>query len=138
VVAELEALAARYQRGLDDLLLEWPPVLMADLDLRLLLPRPEVAGGEVCWPQLQRPDVAALRRELRRLVVVWHDEAVRAGTTDLAELERVLRARQTAWETTPHPFIGGRTPEDRVREQVRELEARLAAEMPLMPMPWAR
>ncbi|HEU0013242.1 MAG TPA: SEC-C domain-containing protein [Longimicrobium sp.] len=126
VVAELEQMVRDDGGPMDSLLISWAPRLMKDLDGRLLLPRAEVADGDLDWPPIQIPDVAVLRRELRRRVLLWHDEAVRAGTTDPADLGAELRRRQTEWETAPHPVAGGQTPEDRVRENLRELEETFA------------
>jgi hypothetical protein len=55
-------------------------------------------------------EVAQLREELQRRWLLWYDELVRGGITDLVDLEDALLARQRAWETTPHPQVGNRTP----------------------------
>lgn len=116
VLDELEQVAAR-AREMDEPLEQTLRVLSYDvyddLDARSMLP---ASRG---WPDLMSPEVAQLRAELQRRWLAWYDELVRGGTTDFGELEDVLLARQRAWETTPHPRVGGRTPVDVIVDYVR-------------------
>jgi hypothetical protein len=86
-----------------------------DLDLRAMLHKRERIGGLVHWPDMMSGEVAQLDRELQRRWLLWYDEAVRTGITDLGELEEVLAARQLAWEHAPHPSHEGQTPAEVVR-----------------------
>lgn len=92
------------------------PELWDDLDSRAMRHDRTVPGTEDGWPGLMSVDVATARHELQRRWLVWYDEAVRAGTTDVDELREVLLARQRAWEQVPRPELGGRTPIQAVRE----------------------
>jgi hypothetical protein len=107
VLDELERIAAR-AREMDEPLEDTLRILSYDVyddvDIRAMLPS---SDG---WPDLMNIDVARLRHELQRRWLLWYDELVRSGMTDLVELEDVLLARQREWETTPHPRVGDRTP----------------------------
>ncbi|HYR06321.1 MAG TPA: SEC-C domain-containing protein [Longimicrobium sp.] len=107
VLDELERIAARAQamdEPLEDTLRILSYDVYDDLDIRLMLPS---SRG---WPDMMSLEVAKLREELQRRWLLWYDELVRGGMTNLADLEDELLARQRAWETTPHPQVGGRTP----------------------------
>lgn len=88
-----------------------------DLDSRMMLHKRDV-NGCVGWPDGMSPEVAILDRELQRRWLLWYDEEVRGGTTDLFDLEEVLIDRQVTWENTLHPALDGWTPADIVRAWV--------------------
>lgn len=90
-----------------------------DLEIRVMTHDRMALGGRVHWPDIMSPEVALLDRELQRRWLLWYDEAVREGITELGELEEVLTARQLAWENTPHPAHEGRTPAEEVRAYLR-------------------
>ena len=71
------------------------------------------------WPDAANLELAQLRDELQRRWLMWYDELVRGGVTDFGALEDALLARQRAWEGTPHPRVGGRTPIEVITDQVR-------------------
>ncbi len=114
VLDELDGIAAR-GRQLGEPLEETLRILSFeiydDLDVRTMLP--DSQG----WPDMMNLEVAQLRDELQRRWLLWYDELVRAGVTDVADLEDALLDRQRAWEATPHPRVGGRTPAEVVAEQ---------------------
>jgi SEC-C motif len=88
---------------------EWRAEVGFDLMQRLLLHSPSFPPG---GPSLMTPDVARLEAELQRRWLIWRDEEVRAGTVAPGALRAALGARQAAWEETPHPGFGGRTPRE--------------------------
>jgi hypothetical protein len=113
VLDELERIVARGQEvgePLEDTLRTLSFDVYDDLDIRGMLPS---SDG---WPDGMSLEVARLREELQRRWLLWYDELVRGGITDLGELEDELLARQHAWETTPHPKVGNRTPAQVVAE----------------------
>jgi hypothetical protein len=81
-----------------------------DLDVREMLHKRDARGGRVHWPDMMNAEVAMLDRELQRRWLLWYDEEVRAGTTNMDELGEILADRQRTWENTPHPALEGRTP----------------------------
>jgi hypothetical protein len=120
VLDELERIAARAQEmdePLEDTLRILSYDVYDDLENRALLPDDDIPGVPGGWPDMMSPEVAQLREELQRRWLLWYDELVRGGTTSLVDLEDELLARQRAWETTPHPRVGGRTPAEVVAER---------------------
>ncbi|HYW14499.1 MAG TPA: SEC-C domain-containing protein [Longimicrobium sp.] len=77
-----------------------------DLDDREMLHQRDADGGRVHWPDMMNGEVAMLDRELQRRWLLWYDEEVRAGTTGIGELGKILAGRQRTWETTTHPALG--------------------------------
>lgn len=116
VLDELEQIAER-ARQMDEPLKETLRILSYeiydDLDSRAMLPS---SDG---WPDAANLELAQLRDELQRRWLMWYDELVRGGVTDFDALEDALLARQRAWEGTPHPRVGGRTPIEVIEDQVR-------------------
>jgi hypothetical protein len=104
----------------DEEVKEWRARLWEDLDARVMLHDRELPGTMGGWPTLLTPELSRLRSEVQRRWLIWYDEAVRGGTTDLAELSETLSLRQRGWENTPHPYLGGRTPRQAVSDHERE------------------
>lgn len=102
----------------DDGVGEWRAELYAELDARVMLHDPGL-GRAARWGSTMGLEEAALEAELGRLWLLWRDEEVRAGRTDPEEVRAALVRRQRAWETSPHPARGGRTPEQVVRAERR-------------------
>jgi hypothetical protein len=113
VLEELEEIEAR-AREQDEPLEDTLKILSYDiydyLDTRVLLPLREIHGVPEGWPELMSLDIAQLRMELQRRWLLWFEEIVRDGEIDHAVLEDDLETLQRAWENTPHPRVGGRTP----------------------------
>jgi hypothetical protein len=97
----------------DEDIAAWQQLRFDEMELRLLTPALELAGVGV-WGPLMGPDEAGLHRELGRRWLLWRDELVAAGTTDLPALGSALAERQRAWETSPHPALDGRTPAEAI------------------------
>jgi hypothetical protein len=66
------------------------------------------------------PTQARLQHEMHRRWLLWRDEEIRSGRTAPKELTGVLEARQRAWKTSPHPALGGKSPQQAVRAERRE------------------
>jgi hypothetical protein len=107
--------------------MDWRSELWDDLEQRVMFPDFGLPGTRQGWPGLMNGEVARLREELQRLWLIWYDEVVRAGTREPGAVREALAARQRAWESAPHPGLGGRTP----RDAVLELEANPPAPNPL-------
>jgi hypothetical protein len=101
----------------------WRSAFWGDVDARVMQPDRDLPGTRAGWPPVMDPDVARLRNELARRWLIWYDEAVRMGVTDLDVLWEVLAGRQRGWENTPNPAVGGRTP----RQVVAEFEEQAIA-----------
>ena len=104
----------------DDDVQDWRGALWQDLDARAMLHDRELPGTEAGWPATMNTDIALLHAELQRRWLLWYDEAVSGGVTDLDLLYDTLAQRQRGWENTPHPEVGGRTPRQVVAEYERE------------------
>lgn len=118
VLAELDEIA----EGVDDVrdvLDAAGGYLMEDIDQRLFGPALSVPGLERGWMTRAGP-AATLWPELQRRWLIWYDEAVRSGITDLGDLHDVLVGRQRQWENTPHPALGGQTPKRVLSDAERE------------------
>jgi hypothetical protein len=100
---------------------EWPAAFWIDAGLRGFVPDRELPGTGG-WPVLMTGDVAVAREILNRHWLLWYDELVRAGLTDLDLLWQALARRQHAWEKEPLAELGGRTPRDVVRDQEGEAD----------------
>ena len=100
---------------------EWTGAFWDDADDRGFIPDLELPGTGG-WPFMMTGDVALARETLRRLWLLWYDELVRGGLTELDLLWEALARRQHAWETQPLAELGGRTPQEVVREQERAEE----------------
>lgn len=125
VLAELDEVARRSEEDGSPLFTTLEALgyeVYDDLELRVMAHDRMALGGRVHWPDLMSPDVAMLDRELQRRWLLWYDEAVREGITELGELEEVLTARQLAWENTPHRAHEGRTPAEVVNAYLRSEE----------------
>ncbi|HYH78689.1 MAG TPA: SEC-C metal-binding domain-containing protein, partial [Longimicrobium sp.] len=81
----------------------WGAELWEDLIARVMRHDEELPGTRDGWPGMMNVEVAMARHELQRRWLIWYDEAVRAGTTDLGELRDVLVERQRAWEDVRRP-----------------------------------
>jgi SEC-C motif len=81
-----------------------------DLYVRVMLFERDGEAGTTEWPTMMSPPVAKLEYELQRRWLLWYDELVGTGVTELDELEAALLARQAAWENEPHPDLDGQTP----------------------------
>ncbi|HEX6749228.1 MAG TPA: SEC-C domain-containing protein [Longimicrobium sp.] len=101
---------------------EWRGMFFGDLDDRMMLPDRDLPGTEHGWPAMMNAEIAHLHNELQRRWLIWYDEAVRGGVTDLEELYVTLALRQRGWENTPHPQVGGRTPRQVVAAYEQEQE----------------
>jgi hypothetical protein len=101
---------------------EWTGVFWDDADFRGFVPDSELPGTGG-WPIMMNGDVAIARETLRRTWLLWYDELVRAGLTELDLLWEALARRQHAWEKQPLAELGGRTPREVVRGQEEELGA---------------
>jgi hypothetical protein len=97
---------------------EWPGAFWTDANLRGFVPDRELPGTGG-WPVMMSGDVAVARETLNRQWLLWYDELVRAGLTELDLLWQALARRQHAWEKQPLAELGGRTPRDVVRDQER-------------------
>jgi hypothetical protein len=104
----------------DEEVREWRTEFWEDVDHRVMLHDRDLPGTGEGWPVMMNPEVARLSTELQRLWLIWYDQAVRGGTTDLEELFETLSLRQRGWENTPHPALHGRTPRQAVIELERE------------------
>ncbi|HEX8318165.1 SEC-C domain-containing protein [Longimicrobium sp.] len=118
VLAELDEIA----HGVDDV----RDVLDAaggyaeeDYERRLFIPAPTVPGLTRGWTSMAGA-AAARWQELQRRWLIWYDEAVRSGITDLGDLHDVLVGRQRQWENTPHPDLGGQSPKRVLSDFERE------------------
>jgi len=105
----------------DEEVKEWRAALWEDLFHRVMLHDRDLPGTAEGWPTLLTPELSRLRSEVQRRWLLWYDEAVRGGTTDLEELLETLSLRQRGWENTPHPRLGGRTPRQAVIEHERDV-----------------
>lgn len=122
MLSELDALGAEGRaagRPLEEVLDALEGEVYGDLDARGMMHDPDLPGSSRGWPPIMDLEVAALEHELQRRWLLWYDEAVRGGVDDYDDLRQVLLARQRAWEGTPHPDVGGRTPAEVVREYCR-------------------
>lgn len=119
-LAELESRGRALGEPLEGTLAAMREDLEDYLNLRAMLPSDELPGvPDGRWPEFMGGDVPYLREELRRRWLLWYDELVRGGTTDFNELKDVLVDRQRAWELTPHPRVGGRTPRQVIEDYVQ-------------------
>jgi hypothetical protein len=114
---EIQSRAMEQDERLEDTLKILSYDLYPYLDSRVLIPLHEIPGVPGGWPVLMSLEIAQLRRELERRWLLWFDEMVRGGEVDHAVLEDALERRQRAWENTPHPGVGGRTPAEVVAER---------------------
>lgn len=94
-----------------------------DLGLHVLLPDDRLGSGDL-WGFTMGPTEAELHHELERRWLLWRDEAIRAGTAEPAAVFEAATERQHAWETSPHPGLGGRTPCQAILTERQEREAR--------------
>jgi hypothetical protein len=100
----------------------WQTDLLGDLAARALVHSPFLGDGEQ-WGGIMGPTQAMLEHELQRRWLLWRDEEVRAGHTGPDAVLQALARRQRAWETEPHPELGGATPLDAIRAERRERSA---------------
>lgn len=107
--------------------------LYADLARRALVFDAAVPGTRLGWSLPFHEEMTQLRDQLRRQWLVWHDEVVRAGTTDTETVREILLRRQREWENTPHPACDGRTPRQVVVDAHRQVRERLEELRPLLP-----
>ncbi|MFL5542629.1 MAG: hypothetical protein ACJ8J0_26835, partial [Longimicrobiaceae bacterium] len=127
VLNEIPAVLAHVGFGPDDAWwdqpgAEWAAAFWDDADLRGFMPDLDLPGTDG-WPFMMNGDVAVAREMLRRHWLLWYDELVRAGLTELDLLREALAKRQHAWEKEPLAELGGRTPREVVRAQEEELRA---------------
>ena len=129
VLGELDALVELLKEGdVREVLANQSSGLHADLAQRALLFESTIPGTALGWSLPFHEETMRLRDELRRQWLIWHDEVVRAGTTDTGSVRELLVARQREWENTPHLACGGRTPrqvvvdaDSVVRERMEDL-----------------
>ncbi len=106
--------------------LELGPGSLHDVVDRLLVPDSGL-GEDDTWGILQGLTEAELNDELDRRWLLWRDELIRAGTDRPGLLAGALVERQSAWETTPHPDLGGRTPVEAIQAERRARQERSGA-----------
>jgi hypothetical protein len=92
-----------------------------ELYARMLLPSCGL-GEDEAWGETMGRTEMLLQRELLRRWLLWRDEEIRSGRTQPRELLGVLEARQRAWESSPHPALGGKSPLQAIRAERRERE----------------
>lgn len=86
----------------------WQGELYADLDERAMLPVRGLADiGE--WGGSMGADEAQLHARLEREWLIWRDELIRSGTTNVSAVRAELVLRQHEWERRPRPESGGRS-----------------------------
>lgn len=100
----------------------WQAELLGDLAARALVHSPFLGDGEQ-WGEVMGPTEAMLEHQLQRRWLLWRDEEVRAGLTSPDAVVQALARRQRAWETEPHPGLGGATPLDTILAERRERSA---------------
>lgn len=98
---------------------DWQAELYDDLEARVMLPDPGLAGGGE-WGYTSGPVEARLLDELGRRWLLWRDELIRTGLALPPVLRASLVERQRAWETTPRDDLDGRTPAEAVRTEQDE------------------
>jgi hypothetical protein len=125
VLQELDGLTAGAE-DVRDVLEEVADQFPYDMIHRALWPAVEVNGTVAGWTMVFTRETAELRAELHRRWLVWHDEAVRAGITDPADVRDLLIGRQRQWENVPHAMHGGRTPKQVLLDAEREMGEHLA------------
>jgi hypothetical protein len=92
-----------------------------ELYARMLLPSCGL-GEDEAWGETMGQTEMLLQRELLRRWLLWRDEEIRSGRTQPRELLGVLEARQRAWESSPHPSLGGKSPLQAIRAERRDRE----------------
>src|SRR5689334_5912981 len=121
IVGDLDGLAERERRrpkGADPkVVAKWARDLHDDLDARALTPSVYLGLEDDEWSARPGPVEAALRRELARRWLLWHDEVVAGGTNRAGALHVALQKRQREWERAPHAGYEGRTPLDLIKEE---------------------
>lgn len=106
----------------------WECEVYDALNRRALLPADDLGDGDMWeggrgWFEGPGPVEAHLRHELERRWLVWRDDEIRGGLTDPEALRELLWERQRAWETSPLPNLGGRSPAQAVEaERARRRE----------------
>jgi hypothetical protein len=118
VLAELDGIADGVE-DVRDVLDAAGGYVAEDFERRVFSPALSVPGLERGW--MSRAGLAAARwQELQRRWLIWYDEAVRSGISDLGDLYDVLVGRQRQWENTPHPDLGGQSPKRVLSDIERE------------------
>jgi hypothetical protein len=123
VIDELEAFwhrAAEAGDLLEDVLEDLAQRATEDLYARILVPESlfREYAEDVSDAVIHR--TLPLYRELQRQWLLWYDEEVRSGVTDWTDLEVRMSDRQLAWEETPTPLAGGRTPAEMIGKLFKE------------------
>lgn len=96
----------------------WIAEVYEDLDSRVMHPGLTLAGvGE--WRGMSGIEEATMRVQLEREWMRWREEEILAGHTNASALRKRLEQRQTKWETTTDPALGGLTPAEVVARERR-------------------
>ena len=87
---------------------EWRGELYADLDERAMLPADALADvGQ--WGDTMGVKEARLHSRLQREWLVWRDELIRAGITDVRQVRAELVIRQQEWERRRRTDLDGQS-----------------------------
>lgn len=113
----------------DEGVAEWRGQAADRLFARILIPDGGLGGRET-WGTEMGTTEASLRMQLERRWLLWRDQLIRAGTDRPGELVKALIDRQRAWETRPHPELGGETPLETIIEERRKTAERLGRSAP--------
>ena len=95
---------------------EWRGEWVEQLQESLLVPDLMSAEG-VSGQGFPGPMELELDEELGRRWLLWRDEILRSGVRETVEVLTRLLKRQEAWEGTPHPALGGRSPGQAVADE---------------------
>jgi hypothetical protein len=123
VIDELEAFwarAAEHGDILEDVLEELAERATDDLYFRNLVPESLFRDYADEVPDAVIHRTLPLYKELQRQWLLWFDEEVRSGVDDWNDLEERMSDRQLAWEETPTPLAGGRTPAEMIGKLFEE------------------
>lgn len=108
---------------MDEPVIAWRIPHEDDLASRVMVPDDRL-GDDAEWAGFMGPKEADLLNELHARWLLWRDEAIGSGRTHPDELHAHLAARQHAWETTPLPRLGGKSPYEVVVAEQAERSAR--------------
>ncbi|HUG37601.1 MAG TPA: hypothetical protein VML54_11655, partial [Candidatus Limnocylindrales bacterium] len=101
--------------------MDWRAEHDEELYARMLLPSCSL-GDDEAWGETMGRTEMLLQCELLRRWLLWRDEEIRSGRTQPRKLLGVLEARQRAWESSPHPSLGGKSPLQAIRAERRDRE----------------
>ena len=115
VLDDLDEMVAEMGTDAREALARLGTVALPDLIRRVQFHMVDVPGTREGWLR-EVEDVWDLRVELHRRWLLWYDEVVAGGIDLPDDVMGVLVGRQRAWENTPHPGYGGRTPKQVIQD----------------------